>query len=40
MHNFTQEDFKPSKSSILFLKQFARMYVNVNKPETATMCLN
>jgi hypothetical protein len=40
MQYFTQEDFQPRKSSILFVKQFARMYVNAKNPETMKMCLN
>ena len=30
MHNFTQDDYKPNPSTILFLKQYARM-CNSNK---------
>ena len=30
MQNFTQDDFGPAPSTILFLKQYARM-CNVNK---------
>jgi hypothetical protein len=33
MQHFTQEDFQPSKSAILFVKQFARIYSN-NKAGT------
>ena len=31
MHNFTQDDFQPHPSTILFIKQFARMCNSNNK---------
>lgn len=40
MQHFTQEDFQPRKSSILFVKQFARMYANAKKNDTMNVCLN
>ena len=42
MQNFTQEELQPRKSTILFIKQFARMYNNMKSADGATsaMCMN
>ncbi len=37
MQNFTQDDLKPRQSTILFIKQFARMY---NKAKSTDMELS
>jgi len=37
MQNFTQDDFEPRQSTILFIKQFARMY---NKAKTTGATLS
>ena len=33
MQNFTQDDYRPNASTILFVKQFARMYNTMKKQE-------
>lgn len=42
MQNFTQEELQPRKSTILFIKQFARMYSNMKSADEASsaLCLN
>jgi len=34
MQNFTQDDFQPRSSTILFIKQFARMYSYSSIPQS------
>ena len=33
MRNFTQQEFTPSPSAVLFVKQFARMYSELKREE-------
>ncbi len=42
MQNFTPNELEPRKSTILFIKQFARMYHNLKNAEgnSSVMCLN
>ncbi len=42
MQNFTQDDSLPRKSTILFIKQFARMYNNQKSTgtESSVMRMN
>ena len=42
MQNFTQDELQPRKSTILFIKQFARMYNNMKSADgvTSAMCMN
>ena len=42
MQNFTQDELQLRKSTILFIKQFARMYNNMKSADEASsaMCLN
>ena len=42
MQNFTPEELQPHKSTILFIKQFARMYNNMKSAEgnSSAVCLN
>jgi len=42
MQNFTPKDMQPRTSTILFIKQFARMYSNLKSADqqVAAMCLN
>ena len=41
MLNFTPEELQPRKSTILFIKQFARMYnMKTSDGTTSILCLN
>ena len=40
MLNFTPEELQPRKSTILFIKQFARMYNMKIDGTTSILCLN
>lgn len=42
MHNFTPNELEPRKSTILFIKQFARMYHELKTAEgnSSATCLN
>jgi len=42
MQNFTPNELEPRKSTILFIKQFARMYHELKTAEgnTSATCLN
>ncbi len=42
MQNFTPNELEPHKSTILFIKQFARMYHNVKTADgnSSATCLN
>ena len=42
MQSFTQDESLPRKSTILFIKQFARIYSNVKSAGAmaSVMCLN
>ena len=40
MQNFTQDDFQPRESTLLFIKQFARMYNTAKNAGTTAVCLN
>lgn len=41
MQNFTQEELQPRKSTIMFIKQFARLYSMKTADGTmSNLCLN
>ena len=42
MQNFTQDDYQPNPATLLFVKQFARMYSlqKTADAKTSAWCLN
>ncbi len=40
MQNFTQDDLEPRQSTILFIKQFARMYNKTKSADTMLSVMN